>query len=106
MPAHQPVDVMAVEFVPQGFTDSVLAVDLVDRGSVQGLEEGAVVEVEYEAARPRVAWLRGASRTFTRRNLVGLGEDTVLWIGVLIAGLLILTFLGKAFNRLLERRRP
>lgn len=93
--AHQPVDVVGIEFVPQGFRDPVLAVDLVDRGSVQSLAEGARVDVEYEAARPRTAWLRSATRTFARRNLVGMGEDVVLYIGVLIAGLLLFQFLWQ-----------
>jgi hypothetical protein len=102
--AHQPVDVVGVEFVPQGFTDPVLAVDLVDRGSLQGLAEGAPVEVDYEADRPRTAWLRSAARTFPLRNLIGLGEDAALYVGVLIAGLLIVTYIGKAFKRLLAHR--
>ncbi len=103
-PAHQPLDIVGVEFVPQGFKDPVLAVDLVDRGSIQGLAEGAPVEVDYEAGRPRTAWLRGAARTFPRRNLIGLGEDAALWFGVLIAGLLLWQFLGNAFKRLLSHR--
>ena len=101
--AHQPVDVVGVEFVPQGFSDPVLAVDLVDRGSILGLAEGATVEVDYEAEQPRTAWLRSATRTFPRRNLIGLGEDAMLYIGVLIAGLLLCQFIGKAFRRRLSR---
>jgi hypothetical protein len=101
--AHQPLDVVGVEFVPQGFRDPVLAVDLVDRGSIQGLAEGAPVEVDYEAGRPRTAWLRSATRTFPRRNLIGLGEDAVLYIGLLIGGLLLCQLIGKAFKRLLAR---
>ena len=97
--AHQPVDVVGVEFVPQGFHDPVLAVDLVDRGSIRGLAEGATVEVDYEAAQPRTAWLRSATRTFLRRNLIGLGEDAMLYIGLLVAGLLLVQFVGKAFKR-------
>jgi len=102
--AHQPVDVVGVEFVPQGFHDSVLAVDLVDRGSIQGLVEGAPVEVDYEAARPRTAWLRTATRTFPRRNLIGIGEDGMLYIGLLIGGLLLCQLIGKGVKRLLTRR--
>ena len=96
---HQPVDVVGVEFVPQGFRDPVLAVDLVDRGSIPGLAEGATVDVDYEAEQPRTAWLRSATRTFPRRNLIGLGEDAMLYIGLLLAGLLLVQFVGKAFKR-------
>lgn len=102
--AHQPLDIVGVEFVPQGFRDSVLAVDLVDRGSIPGLAEGASVEVDYEAVRPRTAWLRGGTRTFPRRNLIGLGQDALLWTGVLIALALLWHFLGKGFKRVLSRR--
>ena len=87
--AHQPVDVVGVEFVPQGFLETVLAVDLVDRGSIRGLAEGATVDVDYEAGQPRTAWLRSATRTFPRRNLIGLGEDAMLYVGLLLAGLLL-----------------
>jgi len=104
MQAHQPLDIVGVEFVPQGFHDPVLAVDVVDSGSIRGLAEGARVEVDYEAARPRTAWLRGAARTFPRRNLIGLGEDAALWIAVLIALALLWQFIGNAFKRLLSRR--
>lgn len=101
--AHQPVDVVGVEFVPQGFSDAVMAVDLVDRGSIRGLAEGATVDVEYEAAEPRSAWLRSATRTFPRRNLIGLGEDAMLYIGLLFACLLAWLFIGKAFTRRVSR---
>jgi hypothetical protein len=101
--AHQPVDVVGVEFVPQGFRDPVLAVDLVDRGSIRGLVEGATVELDYEAEQPRTAWLRSATRTFPRRNVIGLGEDSLLYIGLLIAGLLLWQFIGKAFTRRVSR---
>lgn len=101
--AHQPVDVVGVEFVPQGLSDAVLAVDLVDAGSVRGLAEGAAVDVDYEAAQPRTAWLRAATRTFPRRNLIGLGEDAMLYIGLLATCLLICQFIAKAFTRRLSR---
>jgi hypothetical protein len=101
--AHQPLDIVGVEFVPQGFQDPVLAVDLVDRGSIPGLAEGAPVELDYEVGRPRTAWLRNATRTFPRRNLIGLGEDVVLWIAVLIALALLWHLISNAFKRLLKR---
>jgi len=103
-PAHQPLDIVGIEFLPQGFRDPVLAVDLVDRGSSPGLAEGARVEVDYEFGRPRTAWLRGGTRTFPRRNLIGLAEDAALWIAVLIALALLWQFIGNAFKRILSRR--
>src|SRR5204863_5732725 len=47
--ADQPVDVVGVEFVPEGSTEPVVAVDLIDRGSVQGLTEHSAVTLRYEA---------------------------------------------------------
>ena len=62
MVADQPVDVVSVEFVPEGRTEPVMAVDLIDRGSVSGLKEKAGVNVDYEAASPRIAYLAGAEQ--------------------------------------------
>jgi hypothetical protein len=102
--AHQRVDIVGVEFVPQGYRDPVMAVDLVDRGSIAGLAEKMPVEIYYEAGRPRTAWLRSATREFPRRNLIGLGEDALLYVGVLIAGLVLWQLLANGLKRLMARR--
>jgi hypothetical protein len=99
----QPISVAGVEFVPEGRTDPVLAIDLIDEGSLP-LRPDAVVEVEYEFASPRKAYLRGATREFAGRNLRGIGLTiafcALLLVGVLLGG----HFLGKAWKRLLQKR--
>ena len=104
LPASQPVDVVGIEFVPEGRTETVLAVDLIDAGSSPGLKEKATVAVEYEAATPRTAYLHAATRTFLRKNLAGIAGDGVLYLAVLIGLVLAAHFIGRAWNRLLARR--
>lgn len=66
--AAQPYQAVQLRFQPRGFTEPVTAVDKIDSGSVPGLVEGGAVEIEYQAARPRVVSIRGASRTFPRKS--------------------------------------
>ena len=67
--ADQPIDVVGVEFIPEGRTEPVVAVDLIDRGSVPGLKEGSTAPIRYESESPRTAYLDGATRTFPSRNI-------------------------------------
>src|SRR5439155_8341649 len=62
--ADQPIDVIGVEFTPEGRTEPVIAVDLIDRGSAPNLKEGSTVPIRYEAQSPRTAYLDNATRTF------------------------------------------
>ena len=66
--ANQPVDVVAVEFVPAGRTEPVVAVDLVDSGSIPGLKQDSVVAIQYEAQSPRTAYIQTATRRFVSRT--------------------------------------
>ncbi len=102
--ASQPVDVVGIEFVPEGRTESVLAVDLIDRGSSPGLKEKSAVALEYEAASPRTAYLRPATRGFLPRNLAGIAGDGALYLAVLIGFVMAAHFIGRAWTRLLARR--
>ena len=63
-----PYQVVQLRLVPGGATDSVLAVDEVDAGSVPSLAPGAVVRVRYQPAAPREAMLVDGTRTFRQRN--------------------------------------
>lgn len=104
MAASQPIHVVGIEFLPEGRTEPVLAVDLIDASSIPGLKVTAPVDVEYEAASPRTAYLRSATRTFLPRNVAGIAGDGALYLAVLLGGLMIAHFLGKAWTRLLARR--
>jgi len=63
-----PYQVIQLRLVPSGASDSVLAVDEVDAGSVPSLAPGAVVRVRYLPDAPREAMLVDATRTFRQRN--------------------------------------
>jgi hypothetical protein len=104
--AEQPIDVLAVQFVPDGRTEPVVAVDLIDRGSVAGLKQGSPVPVRYEAASPRTAWIEGATRTFPQRNLHGGVTELALSLGLMVAVLLVVHWIGQKFKRLVTVRRP
>ena len=103
--ADQPIDVVGVEFVPDGMTEPVVAVDLIDRGSVPGLKEGSTASIRYESDSPRTAYLEGATRTFPNRNIRGAMVQGGLSLACCLACLAIAQFIGSAFKRLIARKR-
>lgn len=101
----QPVDVVGVEFVPEGRTESVVAVDLIDAGSLPGLKKGSPVGIAYESRSPRTAYIENAKRTFVGRNLAGAAEQGAVYllvVGGLLAGA---HYFGRVYKRLLDRRQ-
>jgi hypothetical protein len=101
--ADQPVDVVAVEFVPEGKTEAVVAVDLIDSGSVRGLKEESPVTLAYEAGSPRTARIDGATRLFPERNSKGLVVQGVLSVALLAGAIALWHWIGRAFRRLTAR---
>jgi hypothetical protein len=87
--AAQPYVVVELSFTPQGAADPVVAVDLVDEGSVQGLEQGATLPIRYSATDPRWAQIEGAQRTYAITALIILALIVGVW----------------AFSRIRRRRR-
>ena len=104
MDTEQPIQVVGVEFVPAGRTEPVLAVDLIDSGSVPGLKTNAELAIDYEAASPRTAHIRSATRSFPARNLRGIAIESALGLGIIVGFLAIANWIGRALNRLLLRR--
>lgn len=103
MDAVQPIQVVSLEFVPEGRTEPVVALDLIDEGSAAGLQQKGMVAIQYESATPRTAWIVGATRTFPEKNLRGAILQCLAVLGVL-AGLLLLTrWLGRGYDRLMTR---
>jgi hypothetical protein len=90
MDAAQPIEVVGVEFVPVGKSDPVLAVDLLDQGSIPGMAVGAPMTVEYEDATPRVAQVQGGTRQFAEKNLNGAiaagAIGAAVLMGIFVAG--------------------
>jgi hypothetical protein len=104
MDVDQPVQVVGVEFVPAGRSEPVLAVDLIDEGSIPGLREKSTVRVSYEATNPRKAHIQGAKRDFATRNILGMIVTGILCCA-LLAGLYFgAQWMGRAFDRLVARR--
>src|SRR5262249_31782889 len=63
-----PYQIVQLRFVPAGRTDTVLAVDEVDAGSVPKLDFDAQLRVRYDPKAPREALLVDATRTFRQRT--------------------------------------
>ena len=94
----RPVQYVALEFVPEGRRESVVAADNIDAGSIPNLKAGQSLAVQYERANPRNARLVEGTRTFWAKNLRGLAITAAIW--VVLGGLAILLWGG------LSRRRP
>ncbi|MES1258827.1 MAG: hypothetical protein ABUS51_10365 [Acidobacteriota bacterium] len=103
-PADQPVDVVGIEFIPAGRTESVTAVDLIDAGSVSGLKVDSTVAIRYEADSPRTAHIQAATRGFVSRNVGGLALQGALCLAIVIACFAIPQAIGRLFRRLASRR--
>jgi hypothetical protein len=95
--AVQPYTIVELVFVPQGTAEPVVAVDLVDAGSVPALEKGANVPISYSARDPRWARIEGATRTYSWKNLRSFG------LIALIVGLLLLVAWSTARRRAVRR---
>ena len=103
--ADQPIDVVSVEFVPEGKTEPVVAVDLIDRGSMPGLKEQSTVTLTYEAASPRTAYIGGATRRFPKLNFSGAVVVSILYFAVAVVMLGAVYLFGRGYNRLVSRSR-
>lgn len=102
--ADQPIQITGVQFIPEGRTEPVVAVDLIDQGSLPGLKERDRVNVEYEASAPRVALIRGATRHFAERNLRGMIVQGIAMLVVLVGLLAIWALFSRGYRKLIGRR--
>jgi hypothetical protein len=102
--ADQPIDVVGIEFIPDGRKEPVVAVDLIDRGSVPGLKEGSTAAIQYESDSPRTAYVQGATRMFPSRNLRGAIVQGGLSLGLLLGVFAVWQLIAGMFKRLLARR--
>ncbi|HEY0735223.1 MAG TPA: hypothetical protein VGD69_09990 [Herpetosiphonaceae bacterium] len=94
--AVQPYDIVELRFVPEGRTDPVVAVDMLDAESLPNLAVEATVPIRYSAQNPRWAQIEGGSRTFYWKNL--------LFIVAIVLGLLGILAISWLFNRRRRRR--
>ena len=99
--ADQPVDVLGVEFIPDGRTEP-RGGGGPDRPRVRpGLKEGSTVALRYESDRPRTAWVEGATRTFPKRNFNGAIIQAGLSLAVLLGAFLLWQLFGRRWKNLL-----
>jgi hypothetical protein len=63
-----PYQVVQLRFLGPGHSDSTLAVDAVDSGSVAGLRIGMELAIRYDPRSPRNAHLAAGARTYLDRN--------------------------------------
>jgi hypothetical protein len=93
-----------LEFKPEGATEAVHALDMVDQGSMPGLREGTRVAVTYSATNPRVARAAVGTRKYPMRAfeyLVGITYGAGALLALVIAPAL------RALRRLLSSlQRP
>ena len=82
--AAQPYTIVELSFVPAGMADPVVAVDLVDAGSVPRLRTEATLPIHYSAADPRWARIDGAARTYAWRNLFDYGLIALLIVALVL----------------------
>lgn len=98
---NAPYHVVQLRVPVPGSTDSVLAIDAVDTGSVVGLVPNAVLPIRYDVGAPREARLSTASRTFAARNRYHM---LIPVVGVGMLG--ILAAWGARTGHLRRRGRP
>jgi hypothetical protein len=91
---------VALQFIPEGRTDTVQAVDQIDAGSVPGLATGAAVPIEYQTGKPRIVRIAGATRTFPEKAYQAVareGGEYLAFFAVLIGLLIFFKSAGKRF---------
>jgi hypothetical protein len=105
VPAPQPWNVVELQFVPEGRTKPVIAVDSVDVGSVPGLQVGARLPVTYGKSNPREARLAG-TRTWRWKEWGELAQWAVLGLITLAAISLLGKFAGAWWRRAVKPSSP
>lgn len=66
---EHPYQLVQLEFTPAGANGPVVAVDAVDVNSISNLAPRQIVEIDYDAANPRIARIRGGTRFFPEQAL-------------------------------------
>jgi hypothetical protein len=74
----QPYELVVLEYVPEGRSDPVVAVDAIDAGSVPGLARGSTVAVAYAVDDVRSAIIEGGRHAHRVVNLI---SWVLFWFG-------------------------
>jgi hypothetical protein len=89
--AH-PYQLVELEFTPANATEPAVALDTVDLNSMPDLALNQFVNIDYDAANPRIARIHGGTRNFPRQAL----QQLMLMYGI-IAGFFVLLLSWKRF---------
>jgi hypothetical protein len=95
----QAIDRVQLEFVPEGMSDQVLAVDDIDAGSIDGIAEGDQVNVTYPVANPRTAQIVGATHDHRLINWLMIPRT----IGIILIGTVLFILLSWLLKRISGR---
>ena len=92
---QHPYQLVQLEFTPARASDPVVALDAVDLQSIAHLGPKQIVDIDYDAANPRIARMHGGTRNFHEQAL----RQLMLIYGV-CAGLPVALFLFSRLRRL------
>lgn len=93
--AH-PYQLVELEFTPANATEPVVALDTVDLSSIPDLAPKQTVDIDYDAANPRIARIHGGTRNFPQQALYQL----MLMYGMIVGLFVLLFILKRLFLRL------
>jgi hypothetical protein len=80
-PFLQPFTLVELDLVPAGLHDTVVAADVIDRGSVTGLRVGTRLAVDIPTGTPRRATLVDGTRSYKWKNsLLALLAGAAWWL--------------------------
>lgn len=105
LPLIRPMELVELEFVPEGRTEPVVAADKITAGSFPGLHQGGGVEVTYQKDRPRIARMRGGTRDYGWTNLATLAMPWVVGLLFFSGGSAVLVALLAGLGKLFGSRR-
>lgn len=94
-----PYQLVQLEFTPAGATVPVVALDAVDLNSIANLAPKEIVDIDYDAANPRIARIHGGTRNFPKQTLL----DEMLVCGGCV-GLGVALFILIRLRLLIYRR--
>ena len=96
--AVQPYQIVEMKLVPEGRAEPVLAVDMIDSGSVPSVVKGAAVPIDYQADNPRIVRIQGARRTYPQKAYLAVLRDGGIYV-LVIGGLLGILYLFRTAGR-------
>jgi hypothetical protein len=101
----KPMELVELEFVPEGKIDPVVAADKITAGSLPGLKENGTVAVTYQVGRPRIARMNGANRDYGWTNLATVAMPWIIGLFFMYGGSLLIAAVALLAGRILRRRR-